>query len=292
MSYLSATATPWFPTGSLFTQLITCRCGHRVNSIITPDNCTYCNIIKTNAAAYDHLHTNMTVFHTVDTSKDVNIVHVVPKVVDVVPKVVDAVPKVVDPVLNTRIFETIVKCTAQGCHETISNHQPSLCCSQCDRDQPLNNLLTMHFGKINQSYIFEIVVRISVFTCITSCTTPQCDPEINTFEHKVYLPALQSALDDSQKINCSRVNDKHRVSRAINFYLSFLSYYSIDSPLICHCMDFISKPEVINFFAVPVCDDYNMSRIYDMARPIYDDPVDMDKVSNFLNTADTDTDTD
>ena len=241
----------------------------------------------------------MTVLHTVDISKDVNIVHVVPKVVDVVPKVVaDIVP-------NTRNFETIIKCPSQGCHETFRDHppslscgydlcvenQPSLYCNKCVRDQPLNNLLTMHFGKINQSCVFEIVLRVTVNTCITSCTTPQCDPEINTFEHKVYLPASQSALDDFQKINCSRVNDEHRASRAINFYVSFLSYYHIDNDLICNCMDFIRKPEVINFSAVPMCDDYNMSRFYDMTRPIYYNPVDMDKVSDFLNTTDTGTHT-
>ena len=308
MSSFSRTADPWFPKGSLFSKFIICRCGRQVPDNTVPENCTHCKIIKTKTDAYDQLCIGMTGTHTVVTSKDVNIVHVVQKTVDIVPAVTDVVQKTVDivPAVTDVVptvpeivktpanFVTIVKCATQGCRKTVNikYNTSSYCCS-CEENQPLIKMLTMHFGQINQNYIFKIVVCGTVYTCVDSCMTPEGNsPTTNYFEYTLYLPALQSALDDSNKINCESVCDEHYKSRAINFYLSFLSYHYINDSLICMCRSFKKQPKVKFFSAVPMNDKYKMSRFYGMALRARYQKVDMRDVSNFLNAADTDTDTD
>ena len=300
MSSLSSTAAPWFPKGRIFSKLITCRCGRQVPDGTIPENCAHCKIIKANADAYDQLYTNMTVSHTVDTSKDVTNVHAVPAVVDTVPVVVDTVPVVVDivPVVvdivpNPTNFATIIKCATRGCHETIyTRYQTSSYCFSCDMNQPLINMLTTHFRQINQNYVLRVDVCGVVETCNgNSCLTPEGDPDTNYFEDTVYLPLFQLAKDDLDKINCKSVCDEHYKSRAINFYLTFLSYHNIDNSLIC-CKSFIRQPKVQFISVVPMNDKLKMSRLYDMALRDHSVTLDMEEVSDFLNDANTDTDTD
>ena len=314
MSSFSRTAAPWFPKGSLFSKFITCRCGRQVPDGTIPENCPHCKIIKANADAYDQLRANMTVTElitkanadaydqlcasmtvsqTVDTSLDVTNVHVVPTAVDIVPAVVDIVPVVIDIVVNPTNFATIVKCATQGCHETIfTRYQTSSYCYDCERNQPLINMLTAHFGKINQNYMIRVDVSGVVNTCTGhSCLTPEGDPEINDFESTVYLPAFQSALDDFDKIKFTCVTREHYKSQAIKFYLSFLSYHNIDNSLIC-CGQFVKKPTVDFIFVVPMDKKLKMSRFYDMALRDHSVNLDMVDVSDFLNNADTYTETD